>query len=554
MTIKEKKCKFIPALFLILLVTGTAVLLFLSNLLPHANNRFEAGPVTTLDTRWTITKEDLTDSDITLPTSLPATRAALTNTLPDALPEDAVLGIPTAFQSLTVTIDGTEVYNLPADSAFGSLAHVVSIPKGSGGKTVTLTFESVYPTASMSVGNISLGSRAAVLFAQLDQDTGSLLVSLIILIIGILLLVVSGFLAGPKTGRYRFVCLGTFSVLAALWILTDSNFLQFLPFNSTLGVLLSFYSFTLMSVPILQFIKLSSHKRYHKAYDIITLLMMANFLLNLCVSTVSVLYLPKLLIITHALLISAILLFLWCLVHSWVKCHEKRFNTLFAAFFLLCVAGIIDLVRFYDNPVDNDNSFFFKIGLLVFIAILGLSSIKDSLNLFRDAVHVEIYKKLAYTDSTTQLANRTAYERDLESTRNALPIESLTIVSFDLNNLKLTNDTLGHSVGDTLIIDSGGCICASFKDCGACYRIGGDEFCVIAENLDAAVLENCLEAFDVSISDYNRAHSPKLDIARGYSRGPVRTPEDLDELIRRADQAMYACKARSHSQIVDVSS
>ena len=53
MTIKEKKCKFIPALFLILLAMGTSVLLFLSNLLPHANNRFEAGPVTMLDTHWT---------------------------------------------------------------------------------------------------------------------------------------------------------------------------------------------------------------------------------------------------------------------------------------------------------------------------------------------------------------------------------------------------------------------------------------------------------------------------------------------------------------------
>lgn len=67
MTIKEKKCKFIPALFLILLAMGTSVLLFLSNLLPHANNRFEAGPVTMLDTHWTITGDGLTRSGITLP-------------------------------------------------------------------------------------------------------------------------------------------------------------------------------------------------------------------------------------------------------------------------------------------------------------------------------------------------------------------------------------------------------------------------------------------------------------------------------------------------------
>lgn len=547
MSIKEKSFQFIPALFLILLVAGMAVLLFLSNLLPHADNRFDAGPVTRLNAPWTITGEDLPESEITLPAQLTTRRATLSTTLPEVLPQDAVLGVNTAFQSLTVSIDGAEVYRLLPDSAFGSLAHVVSVPVGSEGKTVTLTFESIYSTSHLYLGHICLGSRAAVLFSQLNQDSGSMIVSLIMLIIGIMLIISSFFLTTPKTGRRRFIFLGTFSVLAALWILTDSSSLQFLPFNTTSGVLLSFYAFTLMGVPIFQFIKLGSDERYSRAYDLITLLMLVNFLANLCVSTVSVLYLPKMLVITHVLLLSAILLFIGTLVHGWVKCGEKRVNTLFIAFFLLCAAGIIDLVRFYINPVDNDNSLFFKIGLLIFIAILGFANIRDSLKLFRDAVHVKVYKKLAYTDATTQLANRTAYERQLQCIRSALPVESLTLVSFDLNNLKQTNDTLGHGAGDTLIIDGGRCIRTSFKDSGTCYRIGGDEFCVIAENLGLSALEDCLEAFDAAIAEYNESHEPGLDIARGYSRGPVHTPEDLDEMIRQADRAMYRCKAQSRS-------
>ena len=452
MSIKEKSFQFIPALFLILLVAGMAVLLFLSNLLPHADNRFDAGPVARLNAPWTISGEGLPESEITLPAQLTTRRATLSTTLPEVLPQDAVLGVNTAFQSLTVSIDGAEVYRLSPDSAFGSLAHVVSVPVGSEGKTATLTFESIYSTSHLYLGHICLGSRAAVLFSQLNQDSGSMIVSLIMLIIGIMLIISSFFLTTAKTGRRRFIFLGTFSVLAALWILTDSSSLQFLPFNTTSGVLLSFYAFTLMGVPIFQFIKLGSDDRYSRAYDLITLLMLVNFLANLCVSMVSVLYLPKMLVITHVLLISAILLFIGTLVHGWVKCGEKRVNTLFIAFFLLCVAGIIDLVRFYTNPVDNDNSLFFKIGLLVFIAILGFANIRDSLKLFRDAVHVEVYKKLAYTDATTQLANRTAYERQLQCIRSALPVESLTLVSFDLNNLKRTNDTLGHSAGDKVEI------------------------------------------------------------------------------------------------------
>lgn len=50
----------------------------------------------------------------------------------------------------------------------------------------------------------------------------------------------------------------------------------------------------------------------------------------------------------------------------------------------------------------------------------------------------------------------------------------------DLNNLKLINDTLGHQYGDEAIKLTADVLHSSFSDIGSCYRIGGDEFCVIS--------------------------------------------------------------------------
>jgi len=216
------------------------------------------------------------------------------------------------------------------------------------------------------------------------------------------------------------------------------------------------------------------------------------------------------------------------------------------AFFLLCVTGIVDLARFYKNPVGADNSLFFKLGLVVFITILGFSTIRESLARFRDSVHLEVYKKLAFTDTMTSLANRAAYERDLAALKESLPLKELTVIAFDLNNLKQTNDTLGHSVGDSLIIASGRCIRESFSGLGDCYRIGGDEFCILTGGLEPKALEQCLNDLESRISRYNAENSLKLDIAWGFSHGPVNCPEDLDALLRKADKNMYAYKKHCH--------
>lgn len=73
-------------------------------------------------------------------------------------------------------------------------------------------------------------------------------------------------------------------------------------------------------------------------------------------------------------------------------------------------------------------------------------------------------------DTLTRLLNRRSYESRLASLRG-----HAVIYYFDVDEFKSVNDTFGHGVGDAVL-----------AEVGYCYRIGGDEFCVIAQISDTA--------------------------------------------------------------------
>ena len=84
-------------------------------------------------------------------------------------------------------------------------------------------------------------------------------------------------------------------------------------------------------------------------------------------------------------------------------------------------------------------------------------------------------------DTLTHLLNRRSYE-----SRLALLRGHAVIYYFDVDEFKSVNDTFGHGVGDAVLAEVGSTIYAVFSKVGYCYRIGGDEFCVIAQISDTA--------------------------------------------------------------------
>ena len=139
----------------------------------------------------------------------------------------------------------------------------------------------------------------------------------------------------------------------------------------------------------------------------------------------------------------------------------------------------------------------------------------------------------AMTDSLTGLPNRRRLMGDLET---AVDDGQARLALFDLDGFKAYNDTFGHLAGDALLTRLGHRLREAVADRGVAYRLGGDEFCVLAAGAaSAATIEAAVEA----LAERGGA------FAIGNSHGTVvlddevRKPEDA---LRIADQRMYERK------------
>ncbi len=112
------------------------------------------------------------------------------------------------------------------------------------------------------------------------------------------------------------------------------------------------------------------------------------------------------------------------------------------------------------------------------------------------------------------------------------------VAIFDLDGFKSYNDSFGHLAGDVLLSRLGQKLAASVEPHGVAYRLGGDEFCVLAR-LDRASPEAIAEAATLALREDGEAFSI------GSSRGVVLFPEEADaaaDALRLADRRMYAEK------------
>lgn len=143
----------------------------------------------------------------------------------------------------------------------------------------------------------------------------------------------------------------------------------------------------------------------------------------------------------------------------------------------------------------------------------------------------EAGSRLAYIDYLTNIYNRNALERDLDKKQ-----ENGYIYYFmaDLNDLKIVNDTIGHSAGDKLLQNFARLLTEAVGEDGRAYRQGGDEFAVLYGK-DAQSLIDGLEEL---CRDYNQSCTIPISYAIGYCLIKEENFRDV------ADQMMYADKRR----------
>ena len=148
------------------------------------------------------------------------------------------------------------------------------------------------------------------------------------------------------------------------------------------------------------------------------------------------------------------------------------------------------------------------------------------------------YEQLAYHDQMTGCLNRLAWAeiiRGVDVEKN-----SGVVIMFDLNDLKVINDTKGHEYGDKYIIESASIMQEILGNNGSIFRVGGDEFCILMHANKLKEAEIFLARLDEAFAKYNKAHPDMpISIAYGSARFDKLTDMDLNDTRSRADSEMY---------------
>ena len=153
---------------------------------------------------------------------------------------------------------------------------------------------------------------------------------------------------------------------------------------------------------------------------------------------------------------------------------------------------------------------------------------------------------LAYRDSLTGIKNSTAYAEAIEALNREINLGNphFGVLVADINNLKKTNDTYGHDVGNELIVRASRILTDTFKT-SAVYRIGGDEFAVILKDKDLENYRSLVEKMDAVFSsdfiDVNNEKVPVL-LARGVAVFNFGIDCVYTDVFAKADHAMYVNK------------
>ncbi|NEK87730.1 bifunctional diguanylate cyclase/phosphodiesterase [Blastococcus saxobsidens] len=163
---------------------------------------------------------------------------------------------------------------------------------------------------------------------------------------------------------------------------------------------------------------------------------------------------------------------------------------------------------------------------------------------FRDVRALADSLKQARTDELTGLPNRRSVFEAFDSADERLADgTTIAVLVLDLDRFKEINDSLGHSIGDALLVEVGGRLRERLRSADLLARLGGDEFVVLAEDLDAAAAmalghrlrEQFLRPFVFDGVELG------VDVSIGIAVGPGDSTSTA-ELLQLADLAMYAAK------------
>ena len=448
----------------------------------------------------------------------------------------------TNHQEVEVHVGEKLIYSLEKEESIfgrtpGAMWNILSLPVGT--TEFSVLTRQAYPTLEKQEIVFELGNAIPM---QREVVIGSIIdvcICLSILLIGGALLLYWLLVFRKVNTQKDILYLGLFALIFGQWAFGETKLAVFMFSNRAFWSYMAFTCLMTMCLPFLYFVKeflQTEDKHLHKliAGYIVIETIVAQFLHLTNIASVK-----ETVMFTIANIVFTMLYLLYGIVMAVKKGKSKR--RIFAnvlGLLALMITAIVDTSGYFTNVSDSNQ--LGKLGFLIYAIILGVETARAAQEQVQEAHKMEIYREMAMKDMPTGCYNRNAYSQD---TSLGVELTGVQVITFDLNNLKVCNDTKGHMAGDKYIADAANMIQDVFKGLGKVYRIGGDEFCILAKGINEGIIVERRRILRDAIRTYRSKNADEgFGIACGYAMYDPVIDKDIEETRHRADLSMYVNK------------
>lgn len=475
--------------------------------------------------------------------------------IPESMGESLMLSIRSTKQKFSLGLraaDGQETvfYTYDPGSGPAEMRLFAALPEGAAGKTLVLRCAEPSALSAMLGSESVLATQTKLSSYYFRRSLYALVFFLLCVLCAVelgVLMVTMRSIFTPEVCHQTRVMIGLM-LDAGIWILTDSELLTLFTDKASFVTFLSLLGFGLIVPLTLEFIRctLKEECRNLRLLQQVQMLLLTANILGWLLRGWAMFWLLPLM---HLTILASIPLTLRDLFAAYKKTRSEDVRDILVGFGALAVCAAAALVFFYGDHAGRQYAVFYCVGLLCFLLQLGrivLHRIRQAIN---EQAQLENYKKLAYADSLTGLFNYTAFKY----MKSRWPERTdWTYIVIDVNWLKQTNDQYGHRAGDELLCCAARCIREAFYRAEDCFRIGGDEFAVIAAATDEDAVKAAVETLRRLCAEWDAKEEYPVSIAVGYAMQAGRTMT-ADELFMEADAAMYRNKAEIKKAVGGIS-
>lgn len=475
--------------------------------------------------------------------------------IPESMGESLMLSIRSTKQKFSLGLraaDGQETvfYTYDPGSGPAEMRLFAALPEGAAGKTLVLRCAEPSALSAMLSSEPVLATQTKLSSYYFRRSFYALAFFLLCVLCAVelgVLMVTMHSIFTPEVRHQTRVLIGLM-LDAGIWILTDSELLTLFTDKASFVTFLSLLGFGLIVPLTLEFIRctLKEECRNLRLLQQVQMLLLTANILGWLLRGWAMFWLLPLM---HLTILASIPLTLRDLFAAYKKTRSEDVRDILVGFGALAVCAAAALVFFYGDHAGRQYAVFYCVGLLCFLLQLGRIVLHRIRQASDEQAQLENYKNLAYVDSLTGLFNYTAFKY----MKSRWPEHTdWTYIVMDVNWLKQTNDQYGHRAGDELLCCAARCIREAFYRAEDCFRIGGDEFAVIAAATDEEAVKAAVETLRRLCAEWDAKEEYPVSIAVGYAMQAGRTMT-ADELFMEADAAMYRNKAEIKKAVGGIS-